>query len=260
MRLNGAPPGPGPGDGPIRADDLPPSARDAVAGLWRYRERVEREAAALFTGLAADLAAAGLPALAARARVAADDEARHAVRCRAIVDACRPGLPPLSPRAVVVAPRDPGDGPPADAGRRALYTSVAMGCVTETLSCALLLAMRDAARFGPSRAAIAGIVKDELEHSRLGWAHLAAVAATGDVTWLTPHVAAMRADALRHDVAELPTTEAAGPGADDAAADLSSFGILPRARVTIVVEATWRDVIVPGLARHGIVAAPAGEG
>lgn len=258
MRLSAAPAGPDPGDGSTLVDDLPPPARAAVAALWRYRERIEREAAALFAGLAADLAAAGLPGLAARARIAADDEARHAVRCRAIVDACRPDLPPLPPRAVVVAPRGAGDAPRAGAARRALYTSVAMGCVTETLSCALLLAMRDAARFGPSRAAIVEIVKDEIEHSRLGWAHLTAAAATGDVTWLAPHVAAMRADALRHDVAELPTTEAAGPADAGDAADLSAFGILPRARVTIVVEATWRDVIVPGLARHG-VAAPAGE-
>jgi hypothetical protein len=221
-------------------DDAPLHVRDAVAGMWRYRERVELEAAALFTRLAVDLAAAGEPALATRARTATDDERRHALRCRAIVDACRPGLAPLTPRPLAVAPPA---GPDVDPVRRALYASAAIGCVTETLSCALLVAMRDAARFAPVREAVAEIVKDEIEHSRIGWAHLAGCAARGDVTWLAPHVAAMRAAALDHDVAELPAADGD---------DLSAYGILPRARVTLIVEATWRDVIVPGFAHHGI--------
>ncbi len=221
--------------------DAPPHVRDAVAGMWRYRERVEHEAATLFAELAAALDGAGFPALAARARTAADDERRHAVRCRALVETCRPGLAPLAPRTLSVAP----PGGEADPARRALYASVAMGCVTETLSCALLVAMRDVAELGPTRAAVDEIVKDEIEHSRIGWAHLAAAAARGDVSWLAPHVAAMRAAALAHDVAELPATT-------PAAADLSGYGILPRARVTIIVDACWRDVIVPGFAHHGV--------
>lgn len=214
-------------------------ARDAVVALWRYREGVEHEAAALFATLAADLAAAGLPALAARARTAAADEERHAARCRAIVAACEtrdePAAPPPAARPLALGPRDP------DPARRALYASVALGCVTESLSCALLLAMRAPATFPPVQAAIDEILKDEIEHSRVGWAHLATAAGTGDVSWLASHIGAMRAAALDHDVADLPT-----------APDLSAFGILPRAAVATVVDTTWRDVIVPGLARYGI--------
>lgn len=211
----------------------------AVAAMWRHRERVEYEAAALFAALADQLDDARLPQLAARARTAADDERRHALRCRAIVAACNPDLGPLPPRAISVAS---AAGPEPDPARRALYTSVAMGCVTETLSCALLVAMRDDADFGPTRAAVDEIVKDEIEHSRIGWAHLATAVARGDdVAWLAPHVAAMRAAALTHEIEEVPTME-----------DLSGYGILPRARVTTIVAATWRDVIVPGFAHHGI--------
>jgi hypothetical protein len=108
--------------------------------------------------------------------------------------------------------------------------------------------MREHARFAPAAAAIDEIVKDEIEHSRLGWAHLATATATGDVSWLAPHVAAMRTAALTHDVADLPT-----------AADLAAFGILSRAQVTIVVDAAWRDVIVPGLARFGLGQAISGS-
>lgn len=225
----------------------------AVAAMWRYRERVEYEAAALFVALADDLDAARLPSLAARARTAAADERRHALRCRAIVDACYPELAPLPPRTIAVAPVTPpragvtglsetGATPEPDPARRALYASVAMGCVTETLSCALLVAMRDDAEFGPTRAAVDEIVKDEIEHSRIGWAHLATAVARGDdVTWLAPHIAAMRTAALTHEIKEVALSD-----------DLSGYGILPRARVTTIVDATWRDVIVPGFAHHGI--------
>jgi hypothetical protein len=220
----------------LLVDDL--RVKRAVGAMWRYRERVEYEAAALFAALGDELDAARLPSLAARARTAADDERRHALRCRAIVDACDPALAPLPPRAISVAPPVPEPDP----ARRALYASVAMGCVTETLSCALLVAMRDDAEFGPTRAAVDEIVKDEIDHSRLGWAHLATAVARGDdVTWLAPHIAAMRAAALTHETEEVPSS-----------GDLSSYGILPRARVTIIVEATWRDVIVPGFTHHGI--------
>ncbi len=227
-------------------DDL--RVKQAVGAMWRYREQVEREAAALFDTLAADLAAAHLPALAARARTAADDERRHVGFCRAIVDATDP-LPPLPPRHLQIGPTEP------DPGRRALYASVAMGCVTESLSCALLLAMREPADFAPACAAIDLIIKDEIEHSRIGWAHLATAAGTGDVSWLAPHVAAMRDAALTHDVADrfaaedLDTARVRSLGT---APDLSAYGILPRARVTEVVDACWRDVIVPGLARYGL--------
>ena len=217
-------------------DDL--RVRAAVGAMWRYREQVEREAAVLFDTLAADLAAAGLPGLAARARTAADDERRHVGRCRVIVDACAGPdgpLPPLPPRHLQLGPDEP------DPGRRALHASVAMGCITESLSCALLLAMRAPARFPPACAAIDAIIKDEIEHSRIGWAHLATAAGTGDVSWLAPRIAAMRDAALTHDVADLPTSPA-----------LAAYGILPRARVTEIVDACWRDVIVPGLARYGL--------
>ncbi|HVK78658.1 MAG TPA: ferritin family protein [Kofleriaceae bacterium] len=215
----------------------------AVGAAWRHRERVEREAAALFAALAGELDAVGYPALASRARAAADDERRHAARCRAIVDACAPGLAPLPVTAIAVAPA----AVVLDRRAGALYASVAMGCVTETLSCALLLAMRAEVTFAPVVAAVDEIVKDEIEHGRLGWAHLAVEAARGDVAWLGPHVTAMRTAALTHDVEPLL---AAAP-----APALGAYGLLSRAQVAAIVDDTWRDVIVPGLARAGIAVA-----
>lgn len=219
--------------------DPPETARAAIAATWRHRERIEREAAALFDRLTLDLEAINLPQLASRVAEAATDERRHALLCRDIVDACArrgPPLPPLPVRPLRVGL------PGLDRRHGTLYTSVAMGCITETLSCALLLAMRDGVEFTPVVAAVDEIAKDEVEHGRLGWAHLAAEAARGDVAWLAPHIAAMREAALTHEIAEHPVAE-----------DLSAYGVLARATVDEVVDRTWAEVIVPGLTRAGVI-------
>ncbi|MBA3394131.1 MAG: hypothetical protein H0T89_15900, partial [Deltaproteobacteria bacterium] len=124
---------------------------------------------------------------------------------------------------------------------RTLYAAVAIGCVTESLSCALLLELRAAATHPVVAATVDEILRDEIEHARIGWALLAAEAGTRDVSWLAPKVSAMAAAAVAEDVT--PMT------GDD---ELAGFGVLPRARVRELVAETWSTVISPGLAHHGI--------
>ncbi|MBX3273449.1 MAG: hypothetical protein KF729_24510 [Sandaracinaceae bacterium] len=212
-----------------------------AAAIWRIRERTEHEVSAVFARLAADLEAAeASPELAALARRCADDEVRHAAHCRRIVDALAPGLPPLSPdRGVVLGPRD------ASAARRALYASVALGCVTESLSTALLIEMRPHATTPEVSEGLDAILRDEVRHSRLGWAHLAIEAARGDVSWLAPSIPAM-IEAAR---AAEPT-----PGGGEPR-DLRCYGILGAGDVARVADAVVETTILPGLARYGIAGA-----
>ncbi len=207
-----------------------------AAGVWLIRERTEHEAAALFDGLARDLDASGAPEeLSALARRCADDEREHAVHCRRIVDALAPHRAALPPRDdVALGPAD------ADPASRALYASVAMGCVTESLSTALLIEMRPHVSHAVVRAGLDVIVRDEVRHSRLGWAHLAHAAANGDVAWLGSHVRGM----LR---AALPMDETS-----EGELDLRAYGVLSRHEVRRICDATVRTTIVPGLALHGI--------
>lgn len=211
----------------------------AAADVWRIRERTEHEAAEIFERLAADMAAAGVPeTLVTLARRCAEDERDHAVRCRRIVDELAPGLDPLAPdRAIRLGPSTD------DAGRRALYASVAVGCVTETLSTALLLEMRPHARPGAVRDAIDAILKDEVRHSRLGWAHLEWAAARGDVSWLAPALPKMLRAALDVEITSASET-------DEAA--LRACGILPAGDVRRVTDAAIRTTIVPGFERYGL--------
>lgn len=208
--------------------------RGAAARIWCVRERTELEAAALFEGLARDLEAARAPApLVALARRSAADERVHAVHCRRIVDALEPGMSPLTPD--LLAPLGPPDADPA---RRALYASVAIGCITESLSTALLIELRAAARMTEVCEGLDVILRDEVRHSRLGWACLAYAAERGDVGWLSEWVPAMLEAALAHG--------------GDSRLDLRAYGILPRADVDVISRATIETTILPGLRLHGI--------
>ena len=213
----------------------------SVARVWRHRERVEREAADQFARLAGDLRDAGAPpALIDMAEAAAVDEAEHAVLCRAVVDRLAPGLAPLAP-ALGVSLGPAGLSP----RRRALYRAVALSCVTETFSTALLLEMRRLATDGQVHATVQRILRDEIDHSRLGWAYLAWVAAREDVSWLSAHLPGMLREAIGGD---LPPAAPAAPirhaGEDR--------GVLARERILEVAGRAYDQVIAPGLARYDI--------
>ena len=213
-----------------------------AAQVWLVRERTEHEAAALFARLARDLAACAAPgALVDLAARCGRDETVHAGHCRAIVEDLEPGLAPLPPDASLsLGPRL------ASAGERALYASVALGCVTESLSTALLIELRPLATRPVVRRALDVILEDEVRHSRLGWAYLAHAAAREDVRWVQPHVPAMLAAALD---GELPSATPI-----EAGESLAGLGILDRDVVRRICAETIESTIVPGLARYGIEA------
>jgi hypothetical protein len=210
---------------------------EQIGRVWRMREQTEHEAAMLFSHLASELAAVGFSgSLRDMARRAARDETDHATLCREVVAAHAPHLPPLRP------------GPPAQLGpaslsrwQRALYQAVALSCITETLSVALLLAMRAGVSDPPVLAAVTRIVRDESRHSQVGWAVLDRAAGAGDVSWLAPHIGAMLRVAVESE--QLPAT---------GASDLDSVGILSSSRSHSVVAAVLREVILPGLEMYGI--------
>lgn len=216
--------------------DLSVTLHERAARVWCHRERIEREAAGLFAHLAVDLEKAGYVDLARRSAGAGDDEQRHASRCRDLVEAL--GSVPLPGEPVRQVTLGPANLSPRD---RMLYTAVAVGCVTESLSCALLLELRERATHPLVRSTVDEILKDEIEHARIGWSVLAAEAGARDVGWLAVHVAAMTRAAIAEDV-----TPMAG---DD---ELAALGVLPRAAVDVLVRNTWASVIAPGFERYGI--------
>lgn len=220
----------------LLGDELLSDAQLA-ARVWLIRERTEYEASAHFDRLASDLRAARAPdAIVALAVRASEDELRHAVRCREVVDALVPGLVALAPdRDAVIKPNRKESAPAA----RATHAAVAIGCVTETLSTALLIELRRRAQHRIARRAFDEILEDEIAHARLGWATLAWRAGQEELAHIGPHVQAMIDAAL--------VDEPAPPERC-----LAHLGILSPATVRAICAETLRTTIVPGLARFGI--------
>ncbi|HZY05907.1 MAG TPA: ferritin-like domain-containing protein [Anaeromyxobacteraceae bacterium] len=217
-----------------------------AGGAWRFRWKVELEAAARFARLADRLEQLEVPAsLVELARRASLDERRHAALCARM--AARYGDVPEEP-----GPSEPGEIAPGHLTQRerVLYEVVAACCVTETESMGVLAELLGRARDAELRRVLHELATDEVRHSRLGWALLAAEHARGGTAFLGPLVPAMLegcidAGLFRPAEAEL----------EDHA--LPEHGVLPHALKREVFTRTLEEVVLPGLERFGVDPAPA---
>jgi hypothetical protein len=218
------------------------SLRREAGGAWSFRTRVELDAERRFGRLAEVIASfdpgSPVPGLLRKAR---DDERRHALLCASLA------------RDFGVEPETPPEGPsiaPAslDARRAALYEMVAACCITETESVATVATLLAADCEPKVAAALHEIARDEVSHSRMGWAHLAREAGALDVGFLSPWIPVMLAGTVPADFFARTTAE---PG------DLLRFGVLPHAKKKEIFAATLRVIVFPGLEQHGVDAAPA---
>jgi hypothetical protein len=203
---------------------------------------MEREAAERFRRLSAELVRFGASAVVMEmARRAATDELRHAERCLDLVSHFGEMVPAMEVApARTVAPRS------LDERERVLYEVVALSCVTETLSTALLGALVERARDPLAKETLHSILCDEIEHSRLGWAFLAEEHARGArdcvSEWLGPMLSSTFSDELFDASSDASALDRA----------LAGFGALERAERQRVVRETLHAVVFPGLERFGI--------
>jgi hypothetical protein len=206
---------------------------------------VEQEAALRFDRLAAVVAGfdPGSP-VPAMMRRAADDERRHTELCARLAGSL--GSPvALGPVELEsIAPRS------LDERQAALYEVVAACCVTETESMATLTTLLEAETDPEVREVLHAISKDEVVHSRMGWAHLSRESSTAEVSFLGPLVPGMLAGTI--DEALLRP-----PPADEDPEGLLRLGVLPLAKKREVFLGTLEQVVFPGLERFGVDAGPA---
>jgi hypothetical protein len=220
--------------------------RIAAAGaLWAFRATAELDAAARFQRIEGELrrlhASAALADLAAKAAV---DERRHHVLCAELAQR-------FGRREVASVERRAG---PLDAGlhdprQQLLYEVVAMSCITESLSAALLLQMRKDAEDDAVARVVHAVLRDEVSHAQLGWGHLAAESSRIHTAFLGPCLPRMLAATVDEEI----FGEGTAPGDD-----LAAWGGLPRATRCEIFVGTMRDVVFPGLRRFGVDTA-AGE-
>ncbi|MCA1827429.1 MAG: ferritin-like domain-containing protein [Myxococcales bacterium] len=206
-----------------------------VREAWAFRARVEREAAFRFARLAEEISAfdpdSPVPAM---MRKAAEDERRHLALCEELAGGPVEGIAG-SDR---IAPRSLG---PREA---ALYETVAACCITETESVATVTSLLSEDALPRVREVLHEIARDEVSHSRMGWAHLAREAGELEVgflsRWLPSMLAGAAGSAFEPFEAEMDSPE------------LLRHGVLPISRKRSTFVHTLREVVFPGLEQFGI--------
>jgi hypothetical protein len=223
----------------------PPSldeiVRARVGATWAFRTRAEIEATARFARMATELQEVGATPFVVRgAHDAAADEARHRDLCAKIAGKWgHPNaLDHTPPRTRIGrSEMDPRD--------RLLWEMVSVGCIGETMNTALMTRCLEVARHEEIRTTLHELLRDEVVHARLGWAHLAAERNQG------------RGDFLR-EVLPLLLEASIEPGFlegehvaawDDA---LYAYGELPSRDLIQIYRDTLSLVVFPGLDAVGI--------
>jgi len=149
--------------------------RARLAETWGFRTRAEIEATARFSRLADELAAVGAaPVVIEGAREAAADEARHRDLCAELAakwgdsESIKHVAPNVRIGRNDMHPRD-----------RLLWEMVSVCCIAETMNTSLMTRCLEVAKNEEIRKTLRELLRDEVRHARLGWAHLAAERAEG---------------------------------------------------------------------------------
>ena len=230
------------------------SAPDIVFRVWNFRLKIELEAARLFKNLSNDLKSlyGDNDPVAQLAKKAADDEIEHAKFCREILShgpteyqrEPKPENFHISPEPATTT----DSATELSLDKKVLYTAIAMGCVTESLSSALLLEMQNRAEKKVIYNIVHQIFTDEIDHSRIGWAELARQKQAGkDLKWIQPLIKNMIQEAYNNDVAPMLSN-------DEAKIDLSPWGVINEHQASDLMKSTIEKVIYPGLKSFGAIA------
>jgi hypothetical protein len=149
---------------------LAPPVRAMLAELWARRALSELAAGEAFAVVERELHELGAePAVLTLARKAVEDEPRHSELCRRLAESYG-GVPVVAPEPPAVeVPRLE----PADPELRRHLLVVAMCCINETIACAFVEACLAEAEGPLVRAIHREHLSDEIDHARVGWAHLA---------------------------------------------------------------------------------------
>ncbi len=237
-RLTARPLPDGPIDAPLSDDD-----RALVVQAWLGRSAAERRAGDSFLVIRDALLARHEPTpLVELATRAIDDEHRHAEICR-VVASRYAGRELSAPGELTLSvPLHEGAVPEL---RHSLHV-IGQCALNETAASAFLEACLGRAEVSLVRAALRELLSDEIDHARIGWAHLAAANVEHKralAPWLPKLVRGYEQEWSRSFAPPPPK-------------DLSAHGVPPRDVIVAAVEGAMRDVVWPGLVHVGFTLAP----
>jgi hypothetical protein len=223
--------------------------RDVAIRTWRGRMVNEHISTQVWAALLRQLMrAAAPPAALADVAKAASDELRHAEQCAGVVAALGGSPVALLPQLAHVP--DHEDVGPLEA---VLRNVISVGCMSETIAVAVIRAEHAEIEGGPLGHVLGAILADEVTHARLGWSLLGVLLPKLDAD-ARARIEAYLVDAfahqVRYEVPKLPVQDVASPAAARA-------GVCDGAFARSIFVDTVETVIVPGLERAGLRAAPA---
>ena len=220
---------------------LEPEARTLLGRVWAERAQSELDAGSGMAIVVTELYEVGADRAVLRlATRAAHDETRHSELCRLLAEAYlgEPVAPPRPQR--VKMPQHPGAAPEL---LPHLHV-VGLCCINETLAAGFLEACLEEADAPLVAAVQREHLADDVEHARVGWAHLASDAVDDatrrGVQQMLPRLLRANRSVWGKAIAELP--EAGVPG----------HGYPPRKRLLEAIDETLRSVVVPGFRHVGI--------
>ena len=126
------------------------------------------------------------------------------------------------------------------------YEVIAACCVTETESAGVLTTLLASEPDPPVREVLHAIARDEVDHSRLGWAHLAHARTVQKLDYMAELLPIILGGTVPDSLFQ--------PAADDALESplLLRAGILPHTQKRSVFVRMLREVVFPGLESQGL--------
>jgi hypothetical protein len=221
----------------LSADLLP-----IVAATFADRVAGEREARARFARLGVELEHVGADrSVIDMALSSAEDEHRHAKQFAAwaaelgrVTDPEAPFFAPMVGTAEL------------SRRERALLEVVALSCLAETVATAVLGAALDAVEVAVVKDGLHSILRDEVRHSKLGWAHLAFERKRGFGATLGAALPGLLE-------AGVPTDRV-----DDSVWPLApELGLLPKEQLFQLLSEVLQQVVLPGFELHDVDTGPA---
>ncbi len=224
---------------------LGPSLQQVVIATWGLRYRIETEASLRFGHLSRRLHAFGAPgALVELAERASRDETRHASHCQRLFRAAGGTQLTAVERVVEYAPASWAEA------ERLTYEVAAQSCLAETESMASLVTLLEAAGTPELKCVLRELARDEVHHSRLGWAYLAWARSRVDFGFLGARLPGMIAGSAGPEIFNAPAGAADHP-------DLLRLGVVPMSLRRRVYVETLQSVVFPGLELLGVETAAA---
>jgi len=211
--------------------------RNLIARTWNFRARAERSATKRFQRLHDELLDTNAPPVVIEmARLAISDEKRHAILCDEVAadygwDFSAHQHEEPEPKAFGPAGLTHED--------RLIFEIMAFCCFTETINASMLVETLKITSIEAIKKVLREILKDEVNHARLGWAYLNHMKAQGRVSFLSQTLPFMFQTAQVEEIFS-----------KDSLRDselLAEYGELSFERRTEIFRAVIRDVFFPGL-------------